>query len=63
VVSAALRPEHHLCGAVCLHTGLLLFWQSLILVVLEGRGEDVAAYLLRARTVCVDVDATGRKVG
>uniref|UniRef100_A0A383WH73 RWD domain-containing protein 3 n=1 Tax=Tetradesmus obliquus TaxID=3088 RepID=A0A383WH73_TETOB len=42
-------------------TGLLLFWQSLILILLEGCPADLAQYLYLARTVCVDVDASGRK--
>ncbi|WIA14287.1 hypothetical protein OEZ85_002821 [Tetradesmus obliquus] len=42
-------------------TGLLLFWQSVILILLEGCPADLAQYLYLARTVCVDVDASGRK--
>jgi hypothetical protein len=46
-----------------LPAGFLLFWQSLILILLEGCPSDLAQYLYLARTVCVDVDASGRKVG
>lgn len=56
--------------SVCLHmrlphlsiTGWLLFWQSLILILLEGSSEDINTYLRKARTTCVDVDSNGRKV-
>jgi hypothetical protein len=37
-------------------------WQQLILIVIEGHHDDVTEYLTRARTVCIDVDAAGRKV-
>ncbi|KAF8063781.1 RWDD3 [Scenedesmus sp. PABB004] len=42
-------------------SGWLLFWRSLILIELEGDRASVSEYLSRARTVCVDVDASGRK--
>lgn len=52
------------CCCVCTcATGFLLFWQSLILILLEGTSQDLSHYLYLARTVCVDVDASGRKVG
>lgn len=46
-----------------LDVGWLLFWQSLILILLEGTSSDINTYLRQARTVCVDVDSQGRKVG
>jgi hypothetical protein len=43
--------------------GYLLFCPcGLILILLEGAHEDVADYLVRARTMIVDVDTKGRKV-
>ncbi|KAF6260037.1 hypothetical protein COO60DRAFT_929266 [Scenedesmus sp. NREL 46B-D3] len=42
-------------------TGFLLFCHSLIIILLEGCPSDLARYLYLARTVCVDVDAAGRK--
>jgi hypothetical protein len=52
-----------LCYCLQNTAGFLLFWQSLILILLEGCPSDLAQYLYLARTVCVDVDASGRKVG
>lgn len=51
------------CCCVVPVLGFLLFWQSLVLILLEGTSKDVSQYLYLARTVCVDVDASGRKVG
>jgi hypothetical protein len=42
--------------------GWLLFWQSLILILLEGSSRDISTYLCQARTAWVDVDSYGRKV-
>jgi hypothetical protein len=53
-------PVCHCCLAQ--PAGFLLFWQSLIIILLEGCPADLAQYLYLARTVCVDLDASGRKV-
>ncbi|GMH35433.1 hypothetical protein BSKO_03301 [Bryopsis sp. KO-2023] len=42
-------------------TGRLIFCRSFIFVLLEGAEPDIDEYLLRKRTVVVDVDSRGRK--
>lgn len=40
--------------------GFLLFYGKLILMLVEGRSENVKIYFVRHRTVNVDVDSSGR---
>ena len=40
--------------------GFLVFYGRLILMIVEGQSESVRTYLVRHRTVNVDVDSSGQ---
>lgn len=41
-------------------TGCLIFCLKWIFIILNGEEEDIKAYIQRNRTLCVDVDSSGR---